>query len=945
MKKLILFLLISCAGVYAQNLTLKGEVINALDKKSLAGATIQLKHLPDSTEAGGTFTDSKGRFTLSNLKRNNKYMILISFLSYETWQKTIEAENKPIDLGKIELIPTSLQTSEIQIVGKVQPVVQKQDTSEFNAEAFKINKDATAEDLVSKMPGITVQDGKVQAHGEDVKRVLVDGRPFFGDDPTSTLRNLPSEIVDKIQVFDQQSEQSRFTGFDDGNASKAINIVTRMGARQGTFGRIMGGYGSDERWKSGGNINLFQNDRRISILGQINNTNEQNFSMEDLAGVMGGGGRGGGFGGMRGGGMRGPGGGGGGGMRFAMGGGGGFPGGDIGNFLVNAKNGLTTTKAVGLNYSDKWSEAFEVSGSYFFNLTSSDAASQVDRQYFAISNVTQGYQENSSSVSKNINNRFDMKIDYNIDSLNSMTFRPRITSQINNGSSLLFGNTMSNEQLLNSINTKANSDLTAYNLSGELLYRHRFAERGRTISLGINSSYKKNDGTSGQQSDNIYFTNLLTTDTLITQNQNSDLKKDGMGQSGNVVYTEPIGENSQLQLNAQISYSEDNSDQKTFSSTGISVPSSLDSSLSNVYKKIYRTQSYGTGYRYQKEGLNLMLGLNYNISVLENDATYPRTLKTEKTFYSFLPNMQLRYSVSRDQNLMFNYRAGNNSPSVEQLANVLNNSNPVQLSIGNPDLKQDNNHSFWLRYSQVSFGTMNSFFIMAGGSFSNNYIGNSTTLAARDTVVEGIKLQQGVQLSRPVNLDGYMNIRSFMTYSMPFQLIMSNVNFNGSVSYTKSPSMINGITNESKNSSLGAGIFITSNISRELDFSLGTNLSYNQVKNSVRTTSDQNYYNLNSRARFFWIFWDGFLIQADASHQYDSGLSGSYNRNDVVCNASIGKKIFSNDQGEIRLSVFDIFNKNNSIQRNVTDLYYEDTRSNVLGRYFLFTFTYNLRAF
>lgn len=930
-------------NISAQGLFIKGQIASSTDKRPLSGATVLVVTLPDSagSQKKGTVTDSKGRFEVEGLRKPGKYLLSITFVGFDKYTKVIELKNKPLDLGTILLDPTSIQTSEVEIIAKVPPVVQKSDTSEFNADAYKTSKDASAEELVSKMPGVTVQDGKVQAHGEDVKRVLVDGKPFFGDDPSAVLRNVPAEIIEKIQVFDQQSEQAQFTGFDDGNQTKTINIVTRMRVREGTFGRFTGGYGDQERFKSGFNLNLFNNDQRISILGQINNINEQNFSPEDLAGVMSGQGRGGGGGG----GFRRGGGGGPMGMGRPAGGGGNFGGGgNASDFLVNAKGGLTNTKAFGLNYQNKFFDKIDISGSYFFNLSDNDAESEVQREYFANSFGTQNYSENSYSSSKNINHRLNMRMDYQIDSSNSLMFRPRLTLQLNNGSSSLTGSTSVAEKLQNFVSNLSHSDYDALNFSGELLYRHRFEARGRTLSAGLNSGYKKNKGNSDLFSENLYYERNLISDTL---NQFSNLDKKGYSGSTNLVYTEPVSENGMIQFSGTLSYSEDKSDQKTFNNSDtLNNSMSLIAKLSNVYKKIYRSQSLGTGYRYQKEGLSFMLGLNYNISNLENDGSFPYILKTKRTFYSLLPSFMLRYNASRDQNLNIFYRANNNDPSVEQLQDVINNSNPLLLSTGNPKLKQDNSHMFALRYSKIDFASMHSYFIMLGGSFTQDYIGNSTITANRDTVVYGdVQLMQGSQISRPENMDGYFNLRSFFTYSMPVSFLWSNLNLSATVSYSRTPGLINGVTNYSKSLNYGGGLVLASNIGPELDFSLSTNSSFSNVKNTIRSTQNQTYFNQNSRLRFMSIFWEGFFIQTELNHQYDQGLQSSYNRNSLLCNLSFGKKLFSSDQGEIRVSVYDVFNQNTNIQRNLTESYLEDSRTNVLGRYWLLTLSYNLRAF
>lgn len=934
MKKIILCILILISSVLsAQGLSVKGQIVNSVNEELLQGATVILTRMPDSTVAGSV-TDNKGRFVIDNL-RPGRYRLTVTYIGFSKYEQFVPLRNKSVDLQKIQLTPTGVETGEIEIIGRVPPVLQKADTSEYNADAFKTNRNANAEDMLSKMPGITVQDGKVQAHGEDVKRVLVDGKPFFGDDPSAVLRNVPAEVVEKIQVFDQQSEQAQFTGFDDGNTSKTINVITRLRVREGTFGRFTGGYGNEEMYKAGGNMNFFKDDRRISILGQLNNTNEQNFSNEDLLGVMSGSDRGGHGGGFRGGGRGGN-----------FGGGGGFGGGFGGgtsDFMVNARNGVTQTKAFGLNYSDKWGESLELTGSYFLNLSNNDADSYLNRQYFTRSALGQNYMENSLSNSDNANHRFNLRMEYQIDSMNSIMFRPRVSFQKNKGASGTSGTTLSGLNTLNTTGNKYSNDLSALSSSADLLYRHRFETRGRTFSIGFNSSYNKNDGNNKLFSESIYYSGLADSDTI---DQFSELNKDGLGTAGNIVYTEPVSENGMIQFSTRLSYSEDENDQKTFSRDNSSPGYSLsDTSLSNVYKKIYRTQNYGTGYRYQKDELSFMAGISYNAASLKNDELYPSQSRVERNFFSVLPSFMLRYSISRDKNLRVFYRTSNTDPSVDQLQNVLNNTNPVQLSIGNPGLKQDYTHSFNLRYSSMNIKNLNSVFVLLGGTIKQNYIGNTTILAHDSMEVAGVSLRKGSQLTRPENMDGYVNFRSLLTYGLPVSLIKSNLNLTLSASYSRTPGMINGAKNFANSATYGLGFVISSNVGEFLDFTLSSNSSYSDIKNTIRTSSNDSYFNQSSRLKFFWIFWKGFLVQTELSHQYDSGLPSEYNRNSFLLNIGFGKKLFSNEQAEIRVTLYDALSQNVSVQRTITDSYVEDAKSNVLGRYLLVTFMYNLRPF
>ena len=343
-----------------QERKLSGKVIDGVANIPMIGANVLVKTVTDSLLIG-TVTGADGRFEIA---RPNipTIKLEITFIGY----KTISIEHQirqSLVLGDLILLEDTKVLGEVIIEGQVPVGEIKGDTTSFNASAFKTQENAQAEDLIRKMPGITMQGGQIQAQGEQVQRILVDGREFFGNDPNIALRNLPADAIDRVEVLDQRSDQNRLTGFDDGTYTKTINIILREDRKNGQFGRVYAGYGTDDRYSAGGSVNFFKGDQRISVLGLFNNTNQQNFSNQDLAGVTanttgGGGGRGGRPGG----------------------GGGGFGGGGNNNFFIGNSGGIVNTNSVGLNYSDKWGKKVNFSGSYFFNNSTNSLLQNTNRE-------------------------------------------------------------------------------------------------------------------------------------------------------------------------------------------------------------------------------------------------------------------------------------------------------------------------------------------------------------------------------------------------------------------------------------------------------------------------------------------------------------------------------------------------------------------------------------
>ncbi len=318
----------------------------------------------------------------------------------------------------------------------------------------------------------------------------------------------------------------------------------------------------------------------------------------------------------------------------------------------------------------------------------------------------------------------------------------------------------------------------------------------------------------------------------------------------------------------------------------------------------------------------------------------------KRTFTSVLPSVEIDYKFSSSRSFHFDYRTWTTAPSVQQLQNVIDNTNPLQLRTGNPDLAQSYQHWMRARYRMHQPETNTSLFGMLEGTFARNYISSSTLIAAQPIQLsDEIVLQRGSQLSRPVNLNGYYNLHSYVSYGRPVNPIKTNLNLNGSINFASRPGMINDEMNTVQTGNFRAGVTLSSNISEKLDFTLSTRSGYTTVNNSLRPALNNNFFNQTTHLKLDWIVWQGFVFRTELYHRVNAGLSAGFDNNYLLWNMSLGKKLFKNQRGEISLVAFDLLEQNNSIRRNVTELYVEDVQSTVLQRYFMLTFTYNLRHF
>lgn len=918
---LLFWALVSTMAI-SQTFQVRATLSDVAEQKPLPGAHATLIHLGTQEELVA-ISDADGQLLFDAVPRG-RYRLVISFIGYQEFKREVSVLNASVRLGSIQL-RAGVDLETIQVEEKTVAAIQKGDTTEFNADAYKTLPDASAEELIEKMPTVTIENGQVQAQGENVRQVLVDGKPFFGNDPSAALRNLPAEVIDKIQVFDQQSEQSQFTGFDDGNEQKTINIITRPNMRNGQFGKIYGGYGTDDRYQIGGNVNFFNGDQRLSIIGMSNNINEQNFSNEDLLGVVGTSGRGGGRGG-RGGGRGGRGG------RTST-----------NDFLVSQQDGITASDALGFNFSDQWGEKLEVSASYFFNHSDNTADQLTNQQFFDAEGVNQLYFEETERRSSNTNHRFNGRFDYTINERNSLLWRPTLSWQGNDGVESIFGENRLEERTLSQTVNAFTSDLSALNLNNRLLWRHRFEKRRRTLSVGLSSGYAPQEGTSELYSET---SSGARADTAIF-NQSSFLDRSQWTMGLNMRYTEPVGRRSMLQFNYQAEYQREERDVETFDFDASSQEfDQFNETLSNVFTNDYYTQRLGTGYNYRKGAFFLMTQANVQWAQLINEQVFPVAGEQDRTFWNVLPMAVLRYRVSRSKNATLFYRTNTQLPSIDQLQDVIDNSNPLQLSTGNPNLVQSVQHRVFARYSNTNTEKSSVFFALLSANLASDYIANSTYLSAAEAPIEtDLELQEGSQLSLPVNLDGYYNLRSLITYGFPVNWLGSNLNLDLSGNYTQIPGLVNEERNNARTTTTGLGLTLSSNISDRIDFTISSRSAYNFVVNTLQSEGDNNFFNQTSRVRFNWIVVGNLIFRTSLNHQYFNGFSDDFDQNYLLWNMSLGTKLFSGDRGELSISVFDLLKQNNSLTRTATETFIQDVQTNVLQQYFMINFKYDLRRF
>jgi hypothetical protein len=879
--------------------SISGTVSDTSGKQSMNGATLALFNLNDSSAAPRYETaKAKGAFMLRSIAEG-RYRLLVTFEGYENISKifAITKEKPVVDLGNLVMARKSTMLQEVII--EKPPITIKKDTVEFDAGSYKTKPNAVAEDLFKKLPGVQVdKSGTITAQGETVTRILVDGKRFFSNDPKLASKNLPPDIIDKIQVFDDLSDQSKFTGFDDGNRVKTINIVTKKDKRKGYFGKAMLGAGSNEAYDNSVNIHRFNGSQQLSVIGQANDLNKQNYGVQDVLG----GGRGGGA------------------------------------SAAGTGPGVTSTWAGGLNYRDNWSPASLVYGSYFFNSQHVSTAQQNLTQNIISDSSTFNAQDNSS-IRRNQNHRINFNLEQQLDSSNSLIFRPNIgfqhTTSVSSQQTKYTEGTIDGAAVYN---TKSNGAQENDGNSGQydLLFRHKFEKKFRTLSLGMNVQNNLNNGVGSNYAINAHFSPINRIDTL---NQRIVTHSEGLTVSPTLSYTEPVGKNQILEFNYNYSYSKNISNRSTYSLNNASSKyDQFDSLFSNAFANTYNSNRFTLNYRIQNLKYNLSIGSGLQSGNLSSINSTKKTAVSQH-YINLTPGVNFQYLFSKTRNLRINYSGRTGQPSVSQLQPIPTTSDSINFYQGNPSLKQQFTHSLRMLYTNFNTANQHVMFATFNASMISNDIQNSVVY------LPATGSSKGSQITTPVNLNGTFNLSGYFNYGLPLKKPKSNLNFITNLAYGQNQTLVNSRSSYSKNTTLGETLSWTTNLKDNFDMNLSSATTYYIARNTLQPTQNLNYYTEVVSAEFTYYTKSGWLVAADFDYTYNGSRPAGYNSSVPLLNPAIAKQIFKNKQGEIRLSVFDLLNQNTSVTRSFSANYVKDTKSNVLTRYALLTFTYNLRRF
>lgn len=901
MLLMILFSPMAFAQQSGVNVT--GSVVEQGNDTPIEQATVRLLNVKDSAMVRGVVSARNGSFTLKNVKKGS-YLLHITFIGYDPLYQPLQITGKknPVNVGKLELSDGAIELGEAVVIGKAPEVTVRNDTVEYNADSYKVTEGSVLEDLLKKMPGVEVDsEGKITVNGKEVKKVMVDGKEFFSDDPKVASKNLPAKMIDKLQVLDKKSDMAQMTGFDDGEEETVINLTVKPGMKQGWFGNAYGGYGSKDRYEGNAMVNRFVNNDQITFMGGANNTN--NMGSSDLASTM--------FSGM----------GGGGGRRGGFG----------------AGSGITSSGNAGLNFSKEFKpDKLTLGGNTRYSHSDNDARSKSDRQNI-LPGDSSSY-DNSEAMSRTKSDNFgvDFRLEWKPDTMTQLIFRPSFSFSHSMNDNFSDATTLDNERDTVNTNKSSNySESNGYNLNASIDFSRKLNNKGRVFSATLSGGNSDSYSDGMNRSNIVYFnqTDALK-NSIIDQRSRYDNK--GFNYRAYVSWVEPIGHNNFIQATYSISQRKQEALKNVYNQDADGIYNVLDSAYSQSYRNNFISQRASLSFKSQRAKFNYTIGLNLDpsYSSSENFVGDTTLSKITRKVVNLSPMAQFNYMFDKRTNLRIMYNGRTSQPSMTQLQPVADISDPTNITIGNPDLNPRYTNNVFIRFQQFTPEKQRAFMIMANGSYIINDIVSYTSY----------NQETGVKTTTYKNVNGNYSGNVRMMLNTPLKNKKFSINSMTMASFANS----NGYINEEKNTNRNLILSERGGIdfrSSYLDLGVNGNIRYNATSNSLQKENNQNTFNYGAGGYTTIYLPLNFKIESDVNWSTNSGYGDGFKQNEVLWNASASKSFLKNNQGTLRFKIYDILQQRSNISRSITASYIQDSEYNTLGSYFMVHFIYRFSIF
>lgn len=916
MKLSALLTLLLCCSIFAsaqQNYTVKGSVTDSMATYELVNTTLTILNQKDSTLVKYTRADANGNFSF-NLPKPGKFILLSTYPGYADYVEdfVLDSENASKNFGKLNMILKSTLLEGVIIQGKAAAIKIKGDTTEFNAGSYAIEPNSKVEDLLKQLPGIQVdKDGKITAQGQTVNKVLVDGEEFFGDDPTLVTKNIRGDMVDKVQLYDKKSDQATFTGIDDGEKTKTINIKLKEDKKNGYFGKVDAGIGTDKFYNTQAMFNAFKAKQKFSAYGIVGNTGQtglgwgdrdkygtSNMQVSDDGGIM-----------------------------FSFGGGDELEGFD-GRY--NGQ-GIPTARSGGLHYENKWnSDKESINSNYKIGSISVNGT----RDNLTQNNLPTG-SINSGSNQKFDNFMFRQKLDatYTINLDSSSTLKVSVNGTLKNSESrdnFTSFSAREDNSPLNSGTRSLSNDGNQQLFNATALWTKKMKKKGRTLSINLSEVVNKNDTKGFLNSTNQFFDEQGALDSVQNVNQYKTNNTTSTVFNTNVTYTEPLSKTLTLAINYALGINNGNSNRKSFNQSASGQYDLFDSQYSNDFSLDQLSNQGGATFNYNKAKTLITFGTKVSaVDFKQSDAYTNKTFKRD--FINWSPQASFQYRFSQQKSLRLNYYGNTSQPSIDQIQPVRVNTDPLNITLGNPDLKPSFRSGFNVSYNSYKILTDQYIYVSSNYSFTTSpIVSNTRTDAAGKNTYQSVNLTD----RNPYNFSFYgsssRKIKSIaLNIGLDFQ-INGNINYNMVSTETKTE------LNTSKNYSYSGGLNFSKYKEKLYSFRISGGPSYNIMSSSLQTRTNNKGMGFQSNGYFSVTLPGKIEIGSDANYQFtpktqtfDESLSR------LIWNANISRKFFKSENLKLVISGNDLLNQNVGFSRYANNNMITQNSYTTIQRYFI----------
>ena len=924
MKKWVLglLLMLMTASAFAQGGSrgrVSGKVIDADDKLPVMEATVQVLSLPDSTMVTGQSTNLDGRFSIH--VRPGNYVLRVSFIGYTSVEKKISITNaKPnLNVGTVEMSIDAVMLDAATVVAQAPEVTAKADTLIYNTSAYRVPEGSALEELVKKLPGAEVDEsGKITINGKEITKIMIDGKEFFADDPNIAMKNLPVNIIDKIQAYDKQSDMARVTGIEDGEEETVLDLTVKPGMNHGFFGNVDGAYGTEDRYSGKLLANYFRDKNQFTVIGSANNVNDNSFP-----------------------------------------GGGGFR---------RQENGLTAIKMAGANFATE-NEKFKSEGSVNFNYKDADQISKQSSETFVSTENSSFKNAMDHSRNKTTNLTADAFMEWRPDTMTTLIFRPRIrygkTDNANSQNSYTFNqdpgystdelfstddlsSLVPEDQIVNTVmreSLKKGDDLT---LTGMMIFNHRLNNEGRNITFRGRYNYTNSSSEQFSLSTTEYF-QQTPEELKETLNRYIDTPTKSSEYNVRFTYSEPIFKGGFLQFSYNFQYSRSTTDNTTFDMPddwtidGDKTGGTFNSDLSKSATYNYYNHQAEITFRWIREKMRFNVGMSFQPQ--RSTLSYTQgeyQVDTVRNVFNFTPTLDFRYRFSKTSQLRIRYRGRTSQPNMIDLLPITDDTDPLNVTKGNPGLKPTFTNNLRMEYNTFNTETQRGMF-----SFFN-FQNTMNSISNRRTYNE----ETGGYTTMPENINGNWNIFGIVGGNIALKNkkytinTFTRANYQNMVSYiSNNADLYAADKNTTKRLSLGERLRGTYR-NDWWEVSLNGSLDYTHSRNSYQEQNNMDTYQFSygasTNVRLPW----NMTISTDISQNSRRGYTdASMNRDELIWNAQIAQDFLKGNAATVSVQFYDILKNQSNISRTISAAMRQDTEYNAIYSYCMVHFIYRLNLF